>query len=100
MLVSFYEVYCTSTTAGQVDGTVCDTFEKKWEVRQTWINKNHVVSLTEHTLPDIALEELPKKMIKDAGFSRLLVLNGTQPLNIFVVGGPEITLRKLRADAN
>ena len=36
-----------------------------------------------------------KDLIKEAGFSRLLVQNGTQTQSVLVVGGPKIVLKKL-----
>jgi len=96
MFVPFYEIFYTNKTDWATDGTVCNTFKKVWDIREIWINRDHITSLVESPLPDSAVEQgLPKDLIKEAGFSRLLVQNGTQTQSVLVVGGPKIVLKKL-----
>ena len=61
-----------------------------------WINKDHITSLVGSDLPEEADKDLPKDLIKDAGFSRLQVQNGTQSNSVLVVGGPKVALNKLK----
>lgn len=96
MFIPFYEVFHTNTTANNTDGTVCNTFQKKWDIREVWLNKDHITSLVESDLPEAADKDLPKKLIKDAGFSRLQVQNGTQMSSVLIVGGPKVVLKKLK----
>tara|TARA_R110000744_G_scaffold82275_2_gene161591 strand:+ start:383 stop:676 length:294 start_codon:yes stop_codon:yes gene_type:complete len=96
MFIPFYEVFYINTTAANTDGTVCNTFEKKWDIREVWINKDHITSLVGSDLPEAADKDLPKDLIKDAGFSRLQVQNGTQSNSVLVVGGPKVALKKLK----
>ena len=96
MFTQCYEIYFTNKASSGTDGTVCDTFQKMWDVRQVWVNKSHITSLTEHDLPESAKKDLPKKLIKDAGFSRLQVQNGSHPISMIIVGTPDLFLRKLK----
>ena len=99
MLTPFYEVFFTNATAA-TDGTVCNTFEKKWDIREVWINKYHITYMVEADLSDSIKASLPEDLIKDAGFSRLQMQNGSQPVSMIVVDNPKMTLGKLKKDGD
>jgi len=98
MFVQCYEVYYANKASSSADGTVCDTFQKEWDIREVWVNKNHITSVAEHSFPKETHKKLPKELIKEAGFSRLQVQNGSHPINMMIVGEPKIFLRKLSQD--
>lgn len=72
--------------------------EKKYELREVFINPEHVVCLREEPRFKMLLQEgmLPEGIDERQDFTRVQMNKGTLGLDIVVVGGPQSVEEKIR----
>jgi hypothetical protein len=93
-MIKLFEIY--SSDVPQTAGLkIYETFQKKWLVREIWVNPSQVVSISEYEIPDEVIASLPQGLLTDAGFSNVSVSGGYHGSAIVAVGNPRYIAEKI-----
>ena len=93
-MIKLFEIY--SSDVPQVDQQkIYETFQKKWDLREVWVNPTQLVSITDHGVPDEVIASLPKGLMTAAGFSIISVAGGYHGASLVVVGNPRYVAEKI-----
>lgn len=93
-MIKLFEIY--SSDVPQIDDQkIYETFQKKWGLREIWINPTQLVSITDHGVPDEVIASLPKGLMTEAGFSNVTVAGGYHAASLVVVGNPRYVAEKI-----
>ena len=93
-MIKLFEIY--SSDVPQADELkIYETVQKKWSVRELWVNPSQVVSISEYEVPDEAIASLPPGLLTDAGFSSVNMSGGYHGSAIVAVGNPRYVAEKI-----
>jgi len=98
-MVRFCEIYC-SDVATSSDKSVYETFQKKWQIREVWLNPTQVVSIVDLDLGSDVIDQMPDDLVVTAGFSSVTMNDGRLGAGIKLVGNPQYVAEKMTARAS